>query len=271
MIRHGGFQPGFDGARLKAPPTAPVSHSGKDVGFVIVEDHPLISFALGHVITAQQGWRLLAQTTCPTAARKVIETLRPRVIILDLIFRGASGMELLSWLSAAHPGVVPIVYSVQPEHTYARPCLRLGARGYVGKHEPVEVVVKTIELALGGTSAISGSPASPEDSRSEAPAAEPRLSARELEILELIGDGRSAREIAELLCRSLKTIETHRARIARKLQAHNSADLMMYAVRHRDARQAVSAADSPRTSTPTTRHQQPSTRVGDDHAPDDRR
>lgn len=212
------------------------------VSFVILDDHPVISFGISRVIQSQRGWNIIGHAETPAAAREIIRNHVPDVVILDLILPGNSGLEFLHWLHAEHPAVIAIAYSVQPEPVFGPACIRAGASAYVGKHASVDVLLQSIRMAIAGDVVIGGTPLIEQTAstgRKEDVADKTTLlSAREHEVLQLLADGMSTREIATTLYRSPKTIETHRARIMRKLRLRDGISLVRYAVQWRQATQA---------------------------------
>lgn len=204
--------------------------------FLIVDDHPVVSFAMNHLIGAQPGWRVAGLASCPADAMARLERDGAEVILVDLMFPGSSGLEFVSWISVNAPRSRLVVYSIQPEEIYARRCIRAGAHGYVGKDAGVDILLATIRLVLEGRTAIAGHALDePVREAVRGPASDKLecLSNRELEVLDLLGQGLSNRRIAKLLCRTAKTIESHRYRMSRKLGIANGPELVHFALQHR--------------------------------------
>src|SRR5690606_20538581 len=133
--------------------------------------------------------------------------------IVDLLFAGDSGLELLEYLKRHHPKVLLLVYSVRSEEHYARRCLKAGARGFISKDEPIEVIIAAVRRVLDGGYYISDrlystilKDLSSDQSTSLDPVAE--LSNRELQVFELIGQGLSTQAIAQVLCGSIRSVAT---------------------------------------------------------------
>jgi DNA-binding NarL/FixJ family response regulator len=230
---------------LQGRPAAGIkSTDDSRVSFVILDDHPVISFGVSRVIQSQRGWNIIGHAETPAAAREIIRNHVPDVLILDLILPGNSGLEFLHWLHAEHPAVIAIAYSVQPEPVFGPACIRAGASAYVGKHASVDVLLQSIRMAIAGDVVIGGMPLIEQTSangrREDAADKTTLLSAREHEVLQLLADGMSTREIATTLYRSPKTIETHRARIMRKLRLRDGISLVRYAVQWRQVTQTRS-------------------------------
>lgn len=216
--------------------TSPLLHpcpswSGRDVTFFILDDHPVISFAMQGLIRSRPGWYVAGHASHPAEALAQIENACPDVLLLDLVFAGESGLECLNRVRALSPLTRTVVYSVQPVDVYGARCLDAGAMGYIQKDAPVELVLRGLESVIGGRRWL-GDAQWTEDprARSSKVALMHLLSNRELEVLQLVTQGMSNREIAKALCRSIKTVETHRHRIARKLGVRGGAQLIRMAI-----------------------------------------
>lgn len=212
--------------------------SPEAVTFLIVDDHPVVCFALKHLLSSQPGWRVMGNVSTLQEARETCMAQSPRVVLLDLMFPGECGLEFLGWLHGRMSSTIPIVYSIQPEAVYSHACIRAGAAGYVGKGASVEALVSTISLALRGETVVNGQVVNQRTTRfvrSASAGGIDSLSRRELEVLNLIGQGLSNKRIAQILCRSAKTVESHRYRIARKLKVINGPELVHFALQHQIA------------------------------------
>lgn len=216
--------------------TSPLLHpspswSARDVTFFILDDHPVISFAMQGLIRSRPGWQVAGHASHPADAIAQIEKTRPDVLLLDLVFAGETGLDCLNRVRALSPMTRTVVYSVQPVDVYGARCLDAGAMGYLQKDAPVDVVLRALESVIDGRRWM-GDAQWTEDprARSSKVALMHLLSNRELEVLQLVTQGMSNREIAKALCRSIKTVETHRHRIARKLGVRGGAQLIRMAI-----------------------------------------
>ncbi len=208
----------------------------KSPRFLIVDDHPVVSFAMQHLLSSQDGWQVVGHAGTPNDAVAILNKLGVDAVLLDLLFPGESGLEFLSWLHRERPQTAAVVYSIQPEEVYASRCLRAGASGYVSKDASVDTLLTTIRQVLDGQSSVNGKIMNDQVKgfvRSSNARGIEKLSLRELEVLNLLGQGMSNKRIASLLCRSVKTIETHRYRISRKLNIGNGPELVHLALQHR--------------------------------------
>lgn len=232
------------------------------VSFLIIDDHPLVTFALLHLIESQPGWTVGLHTASPRDAMDALEQHTYDIAIIDLLFPDDSGIEFIHWLAKSAPATRSIVYSMQRADIYARRCIQSGASGYVGKESPVEIILATINGVLDARTMVNGKALSPEEAASLRIRGEvgiDRLSRRELEVLTLIGQGHSNTRIAQILCRSAKTIESHRYRISNKLEIENGPPLVHFAMQHSIASAPhgapePSSAASPKEGGPTNAH-----------------
>lgn len=204
---------------------------------LIVDDHPIVREGLSELINREMDVRIVASAE---TADEALEILRSEteidVAIVDLSLPGLSGIELIRMIREEFPGTPVLVLSMHDEQFYAERALRAGARGYVMKQESIDHVIEAIRKVRRGDLYVSKDVAEKMlfrivsgDGRDD-PEVQ-RLSARELEVFQLIGQGYSTREIAEMLHLSVKTIESYRANIKEKLGLRGAAELMQHAVK----------------------------------------
>jgi len=204
---------------------------------VLVDDHPVMRKGLALTLDAEMDLSVVGQMTSAEEAMDEIERLEPDLAIIDISLPGMSGMELVKHLQARMPELITLVVSRHDESLYAERAIRAGARGYIMKLEAGDVIVKAVRhvmdggiyvsdeinerlllsMAAGGRERISQSPLEV-------------LSDRELEVFELTGRGTGTRDIAERLHLSVKTVESYRARIKKKLNLESATELMQHAV-----------------------------------------
>lgn len=158
------------------------------------------------------------------------------IVLLDITLKTVSGLEAIKNIHAYFPELPVLFVSMHDETVYAERALRAGARGYIMKQEPGEVLVNAIREVLKGNVFLSKKMHEKLLNRMATGGAEPEqlintLTPSEFEVLHLIGSGHSSQEIAKMLSRSIKTIETHRFNIRTKLKLKDSADLIRYATR----------------------------------------
>jgi len=171
-----------------------------------------------------------------SGALAAIGEVHPDIVIIDISLKGANGIELLKAMRQRYPGIPALVLSMHEEWLYAQRALRAGARGYVMKQEAIEHVVMAIHRVLRGEVYISEKIANRllscmvTGGKSESGFSVDQLTNRELQTLQMIGQGLSTREIAAQLNLSVKTIESYRENLKRKLNLNNSNELVRYAI-----------------------------------------
>ena len=203
---------------------------------LVVDDHPIFLEGISHLINHQPDLETCGSADSMPAALGAIETAKPDLLLTDISIKGNNGLELIKAAKARFPELPILVLSMHEESLFAERALRAGALGYVMKQEAAEHVLDAIQTALSGELYLSAAMgqallrkfingSSPAD---DSPLA--RLSDRELEVLQMIGQGMGSRNIAEELRLSIKTIESHRARIKEKLHLSTSPELVRFAV-----------------------------------------
>lgn len=204
---------------------------------LIVDDHPLLRGGLGQLINAEDDLEVCGDAEDAAEALKRIEELKPDLVTIDLSLPGRSGVTLIKDVQSRYPELPILVVSMHDESLYAERALRAGARGYVNKQEATTQVIEAIRRILDqGEVYVSESFASRivtrmVDGEERVGSPVEQLSDRELEVFSLIGRGRGTREIAEALHLSVKTIESHRANIKRKLKLKTTNELALHAIR----------------------------------------
>jgi len=199
----------------------------------IVDDHPLLREGLRRTIDQQSDLAVCGEAGNGQEALAAVEKLHPDLVLVDISLPGRDGIELTKELRARCPTLPVLVLSMHDESVYAERALRAGARGYVMKCEPMETHLDAIRKMLAGELAFSshivtGLIQRAAQSGSLSPMV--LLSDRELEIFRLFGEGRTRVEIADNLRLSIKTIESHRANIRRKLGVRTAAELLQRAI-----------------------------------------
>ncbi len=203
----------------------------------LVDDHPLVREWLTNLINQQPDLTVCGEAENGPQARQEILARKPDVAIVDISLKDSSGIELIKDLKQVAPGVAVLVLSMHEQAHYAERALRAGARGYIAKRESTRKVIAAIRQVLAGqvylTEDIARALATQyvvgKGAPRESPAEE--LSDRELEVFELLGQGRGTRQIAENLRVSVKTVQAYCARIKEKLNLSSATELLREAVR----------------------------------------
>lgn len=207
----------------------------------IVDDHPLVREGLTNLINGQSDLTVCGEAKNSAEAIDGITEERPDVAIIDISLTNESGLELIKNLVKQFPQVAVVVLSMHDEALYAERALRAGARGYVMKHETSKSVLASIRRVMGGDIYVSerivNRMALRLSSARRPLASSPveRLSDRELEIFQLLGQGRTPSEIARDLNLSLKTVQAYCARAKEKFGVTSLTELLRAAIRWDDA------------------------------------
>jgi DNA-binding NarL/FixJ family response regulator len=208
----------------------------------IVDDHPLVREGLTNLINGQDDVMVCGEAKDSAEAIDKIAKEGPEVAIIDISLVNESGLELIKHLARQFPQVALIVLSMHDEALYAERALRAGARGYVMKHETSKSVLASIRQVLGGGIYVSERIANrmalrlTSSRRRVASSPFECLSDRELEIFQLLGQGRTPSEIARDLNLSLKTVQAYCARAKGKFGVASLTELLRAAIRWDDAR-----------------------------------
>jgi DNA-binding NarL/FixJ family response regulator len=216
------------------PPAEPEQPKAR---IYVVDDHVLIRHGLINVISTEPDMEVCGQAEDAIHGLEEIVRLKPDVVIVDIALKGLSGLELLKKIRALSPHILTLVVSIHPDSVFGIRALGAGARGYVMKHEATSRIVTAIRRLRAGSICISSELAEQLLHRSASHRTDrqtsfaPVLSERETEVVTLIGNGFTTREIAVKLNLSLKTVETHRGHIKEKLNSRNGTQLVQSCVR----------------------------------------
>lgn len=216
----------------------------------LVDDHSLIRRGLTALIEAEPDLEVCGQSEEVGKANTEIMKLRPDLVIADISLNGNSGLELIKNIKVFDSTIHVLVLSMHDESIYALRALKAGARAYLMKSDLAEKIIETIRRICKGHLHVSEGVASQMLSQLtkgkslEADSPVSRLSDRELEVANLIGNGIPTREIATKLHISIKTVETHRAHIKRKLNIENATQLVQFCVRWVEECRSLSLVES---------------------------
>lgn len=205
------------------------------IKILIADDHLLIREGLKKVLAQEVDLKVVAE--CPKAA-EVADFLRDGecdVIMLDINMPGKSGLDLLKELPLRETGVKVLILSMQPEELFARRALQAGASGYLTKETAAEELVEAIRKVHYGGKYVSRALAEQLAIYVQHEADKPlhtRLSDRELQVLQLIGAGKTTDDIATQLALSASSVKTYRQRILEKLNLKSTAEIIHYALKN---------------------------------------
>src|SRR5437870_3418296 len=202
----------------------------------IVDDHPIFREGLASLVRREPCLTICGEADDASQALTAIEKSKPDLVLVDIGLPGRSGLELIKDLRAVSRDTAVLVISMHDETLYAERVLRAGARGYIMKQEGPEKMLQGIRHVLDGQIHLSGKMSirildafSGDRDQSASPIG--RLTDRELEILQLTGEGKDSHDIARLLNVSFKTVDAHRGHIKEKLKLRTHTELVSYAAR----------------------------------------
>lgn len=205
---------------------------------VVADDHTLMRQGLCKILEEQPEWRIVGQAATGREVVKVVTDLQPALAILDIGMPLLNGIEVTRQLTRRFPDLRVLILSMHAEEAYITSALEAGAQGYLLKDSADVELIRAVSSVASGKSYFSPAVARvmlddyvrhlAQKGITDRYAA---LSEREREIFQLIAEGHTNKEIADLLHVSPATVETHRAHIFQKLDVHNTAELVLYAVR----------------------------------------
>lgn len=203
---------------------------------LIVDDHPLFCEGLRRMIDRHPALTVCGQAPDAVAAMKAVAELKPDLALVDISLEKTNGIDLIKSLKAKHEELPILVVSMHDESLYAERALRAGAQGYIMKNQPIKMVRDAIFKVLAGDIFLSEKMSTSVLARlllgkkDEPVSSVEKLSDRELEVFQMLGHGKSSREIAQDLNLTIPTIHSFRNRIKEKLQFRNSTELMLHAM-----------------------------------------
>lgn len=201
---------------------------------LIVDDHPIVRQGVSMLINHEPEMHACSEAGDVPQALAALRAAPHDMAIVDLSLLGFSGLELVKQLRHKYPELFILVMSMHDETIYAERVLRAGAHGYLMKHEGTDTVLRAIRQILNGERYVSDRMRSLminrmlQGEKAQSPIS--GLTATEFEILHLIGMGQENQEIARKLARSIKTVESHRANIRKKLKLNSGSELTYFAI-----------------------------------------
>ena len=214
----------------------PSPHAGGEPAKVLlVDDHPIVRQGLAQLLEQENDLIVCGEADDARGALEAIDRLKPDIAIVDIMLKDINGIELIKKIKSRLGKLPVLVMSMHDESLYAERALRAGARGYIMKEEATDKMLIAIRKVMQGEIYLSEGMISRilhrlADGKSQADSPLDRLSDRELEVFQLIGEGLGTRQIAERLTVSVKTIESYRAHIKEKLELNTSTEVMHQAV-----------------------------------------
>lgn len=201
----------------------------------VIEDHPLVQLGLSYSLASHPRLNKCGEADCEVDAWQMIKNTSPDAVIVDITLRTGTGLDLIRKLSRKRPDIRVIVSSMYDKSIYEQRSLNAGASAYISKTSGVDVLLSTVEdVVFAQTKKQHSTDALPLNTPKDTAEPENLTSAftdRELQVFRQIGRGMSTRQIAEELCRSVKTIESYKAKLKKKTGANSAEELARDAVR----------------------------------------
>jgi DNA-binding NarL/FixJ family response regulator len=210
----------------------------KKLRILLADDHTLVRQGLRRILQEKPEWEVVGEAQDGREAVAQVIELKPDVVIMDIAMPNLNGTEATRQIIRRAPEVQVLVLSMHMDESYVLQTLRAGARGYLLKDSVDADLIRAVTAVSEGKSFFSPSVAKMMlddyirhlEQRGVTDRFE-LLSEREREVFQLIAEGNSNKEIAQMLSLSISTVETHRARIMEKLALHSTAEIILYAVR----------------------------------------
>jgi DNA-binding NarL/FixJ family response regulator len=210
------------------------------VSLLVADDHEIVRRGIRALIQEQPGWRVAAEAEDGRDAVIKATEFQPDVAILDITMPSLNGLDAAKQIAKLSPHTKILILTVHESDQLSRKALDAGARGYILKTDAAFDLITAVNSLMSNktfftprvaqivlNAYLGKGPTASEDE--DAPL---QITAREREIVQLLAEGKHSKEVAAVLGISIKTVETHRANILRKLQCHSVTDLVRYAVRN---------------------------------------
>jgi len=206
----------------------------------IADDHEVVRKGLAALLQGEQGWEICCEASDGRTATEKIKELKPDVSILDIGMPGLNGLEATRQIIKDDPRAKVLILTLHDSDQVVREVLNAGARGFLLKSDAARDLVVAVEALRRDKTYFTSKVAAMvldgylkgETHAMPVSVGRDRLTPREREVVQLLAEGKSTKEVAVALGLSVKTAETHRSNIMRKLQLHSVSDLVMYAVRN---------------------------------------
>lgn len=199
------------------------------IKILLVDDHPLVRDGLRARLEAMPQFEVVAEADGAAEALEQAARHPVDLVLMDINMRGANGIEATAQFKQAFPHIAVLILSMHDKLEYVSQAIQAGARGYVLKDAPGKDIVVAIETVMSGgiyySAALARQLAQPHSQDNQ-------LTTREQEVLRHIANGESNKQIARALDLSVRTVETHRLNIKRKLGIEGQAELIRFAVQH---------------------------------------
>jgi len=197
-----------------------------EITVMLVDDHSLVRKGFRRMLEDESDIRVVGEASDGAEAVRLAAELKPRVIVMDMSMPGLNGQQATIEILRAQPKIAILMLSMYSEENYVRNAIAAGAKGYILKNAAEVDLASAIRKVAAGQQVIGPGLMNAD----QPPEADGRLTPREKQILQLIAEGKSNKEIAGLLNLSVNTVSVHRANIMEALGIHRTAELVLYAV-----------------------------------------
>jgi DNA-binding NarL/FixJ family response regulator len=205
------------------------------VRILVADDHEVVRRGVCALLKSQNGWEVCGEVSDGRQAMKEVSTLNPDVVILDIGMPNLNGLDATRQILKKHPNTKILILTLHGSREVVRAVLRSGARGLLLKSDAAGNLVPAVTALQQGATYFAPKLAEIADLASDDAPSPPgisQLTSREREIVQLLAEGNTCRQVAEALGLSIKTADTHRSKIMRKLNIHSIRDLVLFAVRN---------------------------------------
>ena len=208
--------------------------STKNIKILLVDDHTVVRKGIRMILSAQPDMEVVAEAKNGLEAAAEAERTQPDVVIMDVNMEGLNGIEGARRIANVSPRSRVLALSMHRDAVYVREMLRAGAKGYLVKDADDDALLDAVRAVARGEAYLSPSVADAvlTDYRKHVTNPIDLLTAREREVLQLIAEGKTNKDIANLLKLSVYTVESHRSRLMEKLNLHSTGDLVRFAIRN---------------------------------------
>lgn len=206
-----------------------------EVRILVADDHEIVRRGLRALLESQRGWKVVAEASTGSQAFEKASEVKPEVAVLDLGMPVLNGLEATRRIRQALPQTEVLILTVHDSEQMAREAISCGARGYLVKSDVGRDLIAAVDSVLHHRVFLSPRLTQVEGTETVAHSGETplaRLTAREREIIQLLAEGNGNKDVATRLNISVKTAETHRTNIMRKIGAHSLTDLVRFAIRN---------------------------------------
>ncbi len=205
------------------------------VRILVADDHEIVRRGVCALLKSQNGWEVCGEVSDGRQAMKEVSTLNPDVVILDIGMPNLNGLDATRQILKKHPNTKILILTLHGSREVVRAVLRSGARGLLLKSDAAGNLVPAVTALQQGATYFAPKLAEIADFASDdgpSPPGISQLTSREREIVQLLAEGNTCRQVAEALGLSIKTADTHRSKIMRKLNIHSIRDIVLFAIRN---------------------------------------